>query len=198
MHPLVTVATFWTLTKWSIFPKCPSLWLLSSGGVGMGSVATFLYSHPANMAGSSSPSVKASSQPQTVSGSLSLTHGPLVFACSHCIQQILEAVLHCHQMGVVHRDLKVSRLTIKTWEIQIFFFPFCPVASHFMSYLSWFFFPCLHWCYSLSSCLKLILHPFKDALRGDVYFTLPLSTHSTCPHNGLENETGSPPVTLQL
>lgn len=136
-----------------------------------GSVATSLYSHRTNMV-SNSPGVKASSQPQTVSGSLSLTHGPLVFACSHCIQQILEAVLHCHQMGVVHRDLKVSRLNMKTKQIQILPFDFWSVASHSQHVLPglciyfsifffpvWFFFSCLLWCKStLSSFVNVILH----------------------------------------
>ena len=26
---------------------------------------------------------------------------------SHCIQQILESVSHCHHSGIIHRDIKV-------------------------------------------------------------------------------------------
>lgn len=36
---------------------------------------------------------------------------------SHCIQQILESVHHCHYNGVVHRDLKVRRETNVTDEL---------------------------------------------------------------------------------
>lgn len=35
--------------------------------------------------------------------------------CSHCIQQILESVNHCHLNGIVHRDLKVS-----VWSVGCF------------------------------------------------------------------------------
>lgn len=31
---------------------------------------------------------------------------------SHCIQQILESVNHCHQNNVVHRDLKPENLLL--------------------------------------------------------------------------------------
>ena len=31
---------------------------------------------------------------------------------SHCIQQILESVNHCHSNGVVHRDLKPENLLL--------------------------------------------------------------------------------------
>ncbi|KOX68220.1 Calcium/calmodulin-dependent protein kinase type II alpha chain, partial [Melipona quadrifasciata] len=42
---------------------------------------------------------------------------------SHCIQQILESVHHCHHNGVVHRDLKRTGILVdfefKFWEFRI-------------------------------------------------------------------------------
>lgn len=41
---------------------------------------------------------------------------------SHCIQQILESVNHCHMNGVVHRDLKVNKkIEIKVAHVWNYF-----------------------------------------------------------------------------
>lgn len=41
---------------------------------------------------------------------------------SHCIQQILESVQHCHSIGIVHRDLKVRNNSSwshsKSWQFK--------------------------------------------------------------------------------
>jgi len=51
---------------------------------------------------------------------------------SHCIQQILESVNHCHQNGVVHRDLKVSEagnLLLAKEEEEVLYVPLLLLLS---------------------------------------------------------------------
>lgn len=47
---------------------------------------------------------------------------------SHCIQQILESVNHCHQNGVVHRDLKVNRLHYIPLNFYLYYLSFSIAA----------------------------------------------------------------------
>lgn len=49
-----------------------------------------------------------------------------LYLCSHCIQQILESVNHCHLNGIVHRDLKVSIWSPWIWIKKFLWFCFFP------------------------------------------------------------------------
>lgn len=52
-----------------------------------------------------------------------LQHPSALCLHSHCIQQILESVSHCHLNGIVHRDLKVSVWRPCVWLKECVMFP---------------------------------------------------------------------------